>query len=143
MPVTYQIDRANAIIHTKCSGNVTLEEVVNHFHILAEDPDCPPRLDVLLDLSEQTSIPTSNQMQEVSATISSIRDRVKFGAWAIVACTDALFGMLRMLQVFTEELFRETRVFRSIPDAEAWLAARSGLKQREPVRSSRSSVTPS
>ncbi len=124
MPVTYQIDRPNAIIHTKCSGDVTLEEVIGHFQELAGDPDCPYHPDVLLDLSEQTTIPKTDQLRAVAREIGRVRGRAQFGACAIIACQDALFGMIRMFEVFTEDLFGETGVFRSLPDAEAWLAER-------------------
>ena len=125
MPVIYQIDKPNGLIRTTCVGDVTLEEVTRHFQALANDPDCPDRLDVLLDLSQQTSLPQSTQLREVTLAIRRVRSRVRFGNCAIVACTDALYGMLRMFQVFTEELFQEAQVFRSISDAEAWLAVRS------------------
>lgn len=124
MPVTYQIDAVNGIIRTKCSGNVTLDEVIGHFHELRRDPNRADRLDVMLDLSEQTSIPQSDDLRIVTREIGNIRASVQFGACAIVACTDVLFGMVRMFQVFTEDLFREVWVFRSVPEAEEWLADR-------------------
>jgi len=124
MPVTYQIDKANNIIRTKCIGPVTIEEVIDHFRVLERDPDCPERLDVLLDLSEQTSIPRKENLEEVTREISRIRGSVRFGACAIVACTDALYGMLRMFEVFAERCFRESYVFRTTAEAEAWLTAR-------------------
>jgi hypothetical protein len=124
MPVTYQIDTANGIVRTRCVGAVTLEEVLGHFRDLTRDPDCPRRLDVLLDLSQETSLPESQDMRIVAYEISRVRERVAFGTCAVVACRDALFGMLRMFQVFTEEVFGESRVFRSLPEAEAWLAER-------------------
>jgi hypothetical protein len=124
MPVKYQIDKANKIIRTRCSGPVTIEEVVDHFRVLERDPDCPDRLDVLLDLSEATSVPKKENLQEVTVEIGRIRGRVQFGTCAIVACTDALFGMLRMFEVFAEQYFRESCVFRTASEAEAWLASR-------------------
>ena len=57
MPVIYQIDRANGIIRTRCVGPVTIDEVIDHFRQLERDADCPERLDVLLDISEETSVP--------------------------------------------------------------------------------------
>ena len=123
MPVNYQIDKVNRIIRTKCIGPVTIEEVVEHFRVLERDPDCPDRVDVLLDLSEQTSIPKKENLQEVTGQIRKIRGRVQFGACAIIACTDALFGMLRMFEVFANEYFRESCVFRAASEAEAWLAS--------------------
>jgi hypothetical protein len=43
-----------------------------------------------------------------------------------VACTDELYGMVRMFQVFAEDLFRETNAFRSLDEAEAWLIESQG-----------------
>jgi hypothetical protein len=124
MPVKYKIDKANRIIRTRCTGPVTIEEVVDHFRILERDPDCPDSMDVLLDLSEETSIPEKANLQRVAEEIRRIRGRVQFGSCAIVAGTDALFGMLRMLEVFTEQYFRESFVFRTVDEAEVWLASR-------------------
>jgi hypothetical protein len=128
MPVIYQIDTASAIIRTRCIGAVTLEEVLGHFRDLAKDPGCPKRLDVLLDLSEQTSLPESEEIRIVAYEVSRVRERVEFGTCAVVVCSDALYGMLRMFQVFTEALFGETWVFRSLVEAETWLAERRAAR---------------
>jgi hypothetical protein len=124
MPVTYRIDKDNGIIHTQCTGLVTLEEVIEHFRVLERDPDCPDRLDVLLDLTKQTSVPMKENLHEVVLEIERVQARVRFDVCAIVAPTDALFGMIRMFEVFVERYFRESRVFRRERDAEAWLAER-------------------
>lgn len=123
MPVSYQIDHSRGIIHTKCSGDVTLAEVLDHFRVLSSDPECPARLDVLLDLSECTSETDSEQLRTVSHAIASVRDRVRFGACAIVAPTDLLFGIGRMFEAVAEERFRVTHVFRSVAQADAWLGS--------------------
>lgn len=125
MPVTYQIDKTKRIIHTKCIGPVTIEDVIDHFRVLERDPHCPDHVDVLLDLSEQTSIPTNENLRDVTREIGRVRNNVRFETCAIVARSDALFGMLRMLEVFTEEYFRETHVFRTTSEAEAWLGLHS------------------
>ena len=123
MSVTYQIAKANRVIRTRCTGPVTIEEVIHHFGALERDPDCPARLDVLLDLSAATSIPKTENLRSITLEISRIRGRVQFGSCAIVACTDGLFGMLRMFEVFAEQYFRESCVFRTVGEAEAWLAS--------------------
>jgi hypothetical protein len=139
MPVQYRIDHTKGIIRTRCIGEVTLEEVLSHFQELKSDPECPPRLDALLDLSQCLSAANSAQLRTVSDAIASIRERVQFDACAIVGPTDLLFGVGRMFEVFAEERFRVTNVFRSVADAESWLssqesfgAARSG-NQAEPT----------
>jgi hypothetical protein len=123
MPVLYEIDRANGLIRTRCVGNVQFPEIVAHFETLVNDPDCPERLDVLLDLTQQTTLPDSEKLRGVTHEIAKIRDRVRFDACAIVAPTDALFGLLRMFEVFAQEQFRATRVFRTEDEAEQWLMA--------------------
>jgi hypothetical protein len=124
MPVTYQIDKANRLIHTECTGAVTLAEVVDHFRQLEADPECPPYVDVLLDVTQEVTIPSSDELRTVTLAIARVRRRVQFGFCAIVASTDALFGMMRMFEVFTEDYFRESRAFRTLEEAEAWLVAK-------------------
>jgi hypothetical protein len=121
MSVTYQIDQAKHRIHTRCLGAVTLDEVVQHFADLMRDPDCPARLDVLLDLSEMTSLPTSSNLTGVTTELARVRPRVQFDGCAIIATQDALFGMARMFEVFAENYFGATRVFRTIDEGASWL----------------------
>jgi hypothetical protein len=121
MTVTYRIDQAKRRIHTRCVGAVTLDEVLQHFADLVRDPDCPGRLDVLLDLSETTSLPTSYQLTAVTTEVARVRPRVQFDGCAIIATQDALFGMARMFEVFAENYFGATRVFRTMDEGTSWL----------------------
>jgi hypothetical protein len=121
MPVTYIIDTTRKLIHTKCSGAVTLADVVEHFGKLEDDPACAGHLDVMLDVREAESVPESNQLKIVNSSITAIRARVAFGMCAIVVNRDAMFGMMRMFGVFAERNFRAIRVFRGTAAAEAWL----------------------
>jgi len=124
MPITYQIDSEKGLIHTRCVGDVTLTDVVGHFRTLERDPECPGRLDVLLDLSEMTSVPKSEEMRAASYEVSSVRSTVRFDHCAVVAVADAIFGMARMFAVFAEPWFAEILVFRERHEAEAWLSSR-------------------
>jgi hypothetical protein len=121
MTVTYRIDQAKRRIHTRCVGAVTLDEVLQHFADLVRDPDCPARLDVLLDLSETTSLPTSYQLSAVTTEVARVRPRVQFDGCAIIATQDALFGMARMFEVFAENYFGATRVCRTMDEGTRWL----------------------
>ena len=126
MPVRYEIDQTQGIIRTQCVGNVTLDEVINHFEVLERDSKCPDHLDVLLDLRETTSQPNADQLKAVSREIGRIRKSVRFDACAIVASRDALFGMARMFEVLAEDGFKATRVFRALDEAEKWLDSQRG-----------------
>jgi len=117
MPVTYKIDTQERVIRTQGTGMVTLADVVDHFRDLERDPDLAGTLDVLLDLSETNSVPEARELQAIPFELARIRDKVRFGACAIVATKDALFGMLRMFAVMAERFFRVIHVFRSRAEA--------------------------
>src|SRR6266404_78653 len=127
MPVTYRIDGTKGIIYTKCVGSVTFAEVLDHFGVLARDPDCPDRLDVLLDLSETSSIPETHQLRAVSDRIGTIHQRVSFDACAIIASREVLYGMSRMFEAFAEKWFHDIHVCRTLDEAETWLTLQSTL----------------
>jgi len=129
MPVTYAIDVKEKLIRTKCTGDVKFQEVIEHFRTLERDPNCADRLDVFLDLSRITSLPATGQISGVAREIARIKEKVRFNICAVVAPTDAIFGMLRMFEVMAKPYFSETRVFRLAADAEAWLTS-----QRSPAK---------
>jgi hypothetical protein len=83
----------------------------------------PKRLDVVLDLSQTTSLPSSDQLRAVSKEIGRIRGTVQFGACAIVAGTEALFGTALVFEVLAARGFLVTKVFRLSSTAEVWLKA--------------------
>jgi hypothetical protein len=121
MPITYRIEQSKQLIHTCCSGPVVLEEVREHFVTLSQDRDCPPQLDVLLDLSEMTTLPESDELRAVASDIAHLRPQIQFGICAIVASRPPLFGMARMFEVFAERYFSATGVFRTETEAVDWL----------------------
>ena len=123
MPVIYKIYPAERLIRTRCIGDVTLTEVTDHFCELQRDPNLPGCLNVLLDLSEMTSVPEAQELRVASHEVEKTLRSVQFQACAIVVCNDALFGMMRMFEVFARNYFTVTQVFRVAADAEAWLAS--------------------
>ena len=123
LPVTYVCDREAGLIRTRCTGNVLFEDVIGHFRELESDPSLPARLDVLLDLSEMQSLPDRTKLRMVAGEISGLKKKVEWGAWAIVVSGDALYGMIRVFEVFSEENFERSAVFRKLDEAEQWLAS--------------------
>lgn len=132
MPITYQLDADKRTIRTKAAGYVTLQEVIDHFRTLEQDPECPERPDVFLDLSGVDSLPETPQLSTVIAELERIRPKVRFEACAILASRDALFGMMRMFEALAENLFRVTCTFRIATEAEAWLGSQHSLDEHKP-----------
>jgi hypothetical protein len=121
MPVSYRIDRERGLIRTACIGPVTREEVLAHFEDLERESDLPERLDVLLDLRRITAIPDGEDIGVVAVAVSRLRKRVTWGACAVIAGEDASFGMSRVFEVRTGELFERVAVFRDMASAAVWL----------------------
>lgn len=121
MPVTYRIDPTRRLIHTTCSGLVTLEEVLEHFAVLMQDPKRSHGLDVLLDLTQIASVPTSEELRIVTSEIAHIRPAIEFGRCAVAASREAMYGMSRMFEVYAEGYFAEVQAFRTLEEAAGWL----------------------
>ena len=133
MPITYQIDADKRTIRTKAVGQVTLQEVIDHFRTLEQDPQCPERTDVFLDLSEVDSLPAAPQISSVVDELKRVRAKVRFDACAIVASRTALFGMMRMFEVLAEDFFRVTRTFRIATEAEICLESQQSQAEHKPT----------
>lgn len=127
MPVHYEIDAERGKIVTRCTGPVTFDEVIGHFVQLEADPECPDRLDVLLDLSGITTLPDHKQVRAVASEVGRLVSRIRWGSCAIVAPRDAIFGISRMFEMIADAHFESLKVFRAYEDAERWLTHRSEL----------------
>jgi hypothetical protein len=130
MPIHHQIDRERGLVRTTCSGLVGLSEVLRHFANLEQERDLPDPLDVLLDLSAVTSPPDGGQIQRVAGEIRRLLGKVSWGSCAIVAPSDLVFGVSRILEVRAEESFVSIQVFRELAAADAWLASERSRSRR-------------
>ena len=122
MPITYSIDVQIALITTRCFGKVTLAEVRQHFQELASVWPPVDRLDVLLDLRDQTSLPELWELEEVAKEIDADIGAHRFGRCAVVTEQALLFGSMQMFEVLVSRLFEAIKVFRSPTAALIWLA---------------------
>jgi hypothetical protein len=130
VPVTYQIEQDKNLIRTKCSGNVEMPEVLDHFRTLENDPQRPAAAHVFLDLREATSLPSADQLRAVTTEIARVAMTLRFGACAIITDRDGMFGMARMFSVFAENYFRAISVFRSAVEGERWLEEHRAAGER-------------
>ena len=122
VPITYSIDIPTALITTRCFGHVTLDEVREHFRELPRVWPPVDKLDVLLDLRDQTSLPGLSELQEVATEIQVQIGPHRFGRCAVVTERELVFGSMQMLEVLVSRYFDAFRVFRSTTAAVVWLA---------------------
>lgn len=122
LPVTYVIDPNRALVHTTCSGIVTLQEVLAHFDVLERDPARPVPCDVLLQLVQLEGGP---KLLDVSTVADRVGWRPGFHIrrCAIVTDSDLAFGVGRMFATVAGRHFEAASVFRDAGEADRWLAS--------------------
>jgi hypothetical protein len=124
MSITYTIDQDRQIIFTEILGKITLQDVLEHFRMLKTDHNVPPNLDVLLDLRQTKSIPSTQQIELITEEIHHLQSKIAWRYCAIVASEPALYGMARVLGVIAEKIFSEIQVFYTYDEAIIWLESK-------------------
>ncbi|MFV1977936.1 MAG: STAS/SEC14 domain-containing protein [Myxococcota bacterium] len=121
MTVQYQIDRSTRRITTWAFGEVTIDEVFEHFDELSADPSYELESDVLLDLVDCETLLGIEQIRSAAGRMTANLSSFRFGRLAIVVESDALFGMLRMFHALSEAAFSDAQIFRDRDQALQWL----------------------
>jgi SpoIIAA-like len=122
VPIEYKIDVPLALIMTRCVGHITVGDVLGHFRELARVWPNIDRLDVLLDLTELTSLPTVIELEKVATEIDTQIGPHRFGRCAVVTDRDLVRDSMHMFEVLVNRFFEEIRVFRTLEGAVEWLA---------------------
>ena len=121
--MTYQFDAAKNLLRVTGGGAVTLQEVMTYFAEMGSDPKLPRNLDLLLDFCAVTTLPSNDELWAVVGEIKRVRNTRIFGNCAILVANEALYGMMRMFETFSEGFFRSVRTFRKESEASSWLFA--------------------
>ena len=118
LPMTSEIDVDRRLVRTRLVGAVTVAEVEEHNRALALDPKFKPQFEQLVDLSGMTAI-----LYDLAAVRKSAGEHVFSPGVrrALVATSDAAFGMSRMFAMQSESEGQRIEVFRDMKEAEAWL----------------------
>ena len=134
MPVCYRIDEAGKIIRTVCTSPMSGADADAHFRELSDDPACTGTMDVLLNVTAVDGLPHSRELSAVSHERWTVRQKIKLGICAIVASRVAMFGRMRMFEVFAQPYFVAIRVFRDADEAEVGLVSqRQKLDADKPI----------
>jgi hypothetical protein len=123
MPYRYTIDVAQQVIRTRLWGSVTGAELRALRDHLSADPEFRPNLSVLIDVSDATTELLN------AADIQGLASTSKFDEGsrrAFVVPDAASFGLARMFDSYrqTRDGREQTAVFRTLAEAEQWLAER-------------------
>jgi len=118
MPASYAIDTARRLVLSRIWGAPTEEEILDHGRRLRADPCFQPDFRQLLDMSELKEILISPRNVRQAARDQFFSPGARR---ALVAPSDAAFGMARMYALASEVEGQTIEVFRDFSAAEAWL----------------------
>jgi hypothetical protein len=121
--ITYTIDETRGRVTLHYAGIITDGDLFVAYDRLYEDPRHRIGMDELADCRAVERIEvTRSGLQALSAS-TALRLDANQVPWrvAIVAPSDAVFGMARMYEAFRSESPEQVQVFRDLPAAELWL----------------------
>ena len=121
MGLTYVIDRERRLVRSRGVGVLTLRELQDFYSRLLTDPAFDPEYRSLGDLRAVTDVDVDSAgLVQAAATPVFIEGTKR----ALVATSDAVYGMARAYASYHERMGQVVRVFRQMELAEAWLDAR-------------------
>jgi len=115
--MTSEIDVDRGLVFTRLVGPVSAAEVDEHNRNLAKDPQFNPRFRQLVDVTELTRLYDAGEVRK-SAEEHVFSPGVRR---ALVASSEAAFGMSRMFAIQSESAGQKIGVFRDMETAKAWL----------------------
>lgn len=118
MPISYAIDVDRALVMARWWGAVTDQEVREHNHDLRTDPRFDARFRELVDMTAVTKLLITTHLIYEMAMDQFFEPGTRR---AIVASSDAIFGMARMFALRAESVGQTIEVFRASVSAEEWL----------------------
>jgi len=120
MPVRYTID--GDVLRLDFVGQYEPEEITARFLEAVANPACPDPVHLLVDVSASEVITsrTEYQIRQVAMALRPHADRVGHRC-AVVAGTEAQFGIGLRGSVYSQGIGVEARVFRNVEAAVAWL----------------------
>jgi hypothetical protein len=118
LPATYTIDSDRKLVVSRIWGAATEDEIFDHGQRLRNDPQFKPDFRQLVDMSELTEILIGREVIRDASRNQFFSPGVRR---ALVANTDAAFGMARMYAIASEAAGQTIEVFRDKKTAEVWL----------------------
>jgi hypothetical protein len=119
MPISYVIDANRALVTTRWWGSVTDREVLDHNQKLRTDSGFNPGYRELVDTTGVTDLRITTRLINETALDQFFEPGIRR---AIVASSDAVFGMARMFALRAESVGQTIEVFRQTAPAHEWLA---------------------
>lgn len=124
VPIAYRIDPERQLVLTRAWGVLTDRDILGHKENLVRDAAFDPQMRQLSDI---------RAIERLDVTVAGVRAMVAHDAanaqrrtghrMAFVVATDEVYGMARMYDLMGDSQQNDVAVFRTLEEAEAWLAS--------------------
>ena len=123
MPTRYHYDPATRIVWIEITGELRESELVDLAEKLASDESFAPGHSELVDLRGlvHTDV-TPTVLRQVAGIFARTDRHPELTRVAMCAPLDLAFGLSRMYEAYRESSGVKLRVFRTLEEAERWLA---------------------
>jgi hypothetical protein len=119
VPASYRIDQEHGLIFSTATGVLTDEDLFSHQRRLRSDPAFDGNFNQLWDLREVSDVKVSSSTVRELAEARSYEPGAR---GALLAPRNVTYGLARMFQMLHDKAPEQTRVFRTLKEAEEWLA---------------------
>ena len=129
--IEFSVDPDTQVRVAKFTGTVDDDELLSTYRRLRSSPDYDASANVLVDLSDVERLDVSPQaLGELVATLRPMERNLAGRRRAIVAASDAVYGMARMYEIMRSDSPEDIRVFRDLMAAREWLATGESARTR-------------
>lgn len=122
MGIAYEIDHEASLIRIRLADPLSGDEIVRTVKALLDSPALRPGLAILSDHSDLQATATLDLVRSVVPLLDMLGERLGHFRCAVVAPSDASYGMAFMAEAFAKDTPAEVRAFRTVGEALAWLA---------------------
>jgi hypothetical protein len=127
--ITYRFE--GEFLFTTIEGETGYEEVKRYLDELMLDPGFRPGMPGVIDCRRVTSLFSILDLRRTAADARTRPQMQVPGRAAVLASSNIIYGLLRMYEVFNEGNPSQTRVFRELEPAMAWLKGPQGQEEDE------------
>jgi hypothetical protein len=123
MPVTYTI--ADNLLHLRLAGEYAVSDVTGTFLQALADPECPPNVALLVDVSGSMSIAgrSEHEIRQVATFLRPHTERIG-GRCAVMATSEVGYARGVVGSVYSKGIGVDARVFRTLERALEWLGVK-------------------
>ena len=124
MPLSYAVSGPEQLVRVRASGAVTSEDLPRLASSLAGDDDILPGMRFLVEAADVDPDITFTDLRNAAGVLTSLYEK-GVSDMAIVTDTTHVYALAQVFAVFAPPATVSVKVFRTLPDATAWLKAQA------------------